>query len=67
MECMNAHKPRREARPLHVSVLLERMESAFGVAVDRESLVSSLRKKMARHDRFLRSEKNTFGLFAESK
>jgi HB1, ASXL, restriction endonuclease HTH domain len=53
--------------PLHVSVLLERIESAFGVAVDRESLVSSLSKKIARRDRFLRTEKNTFGLLPGSK
>lgn len=49
-------------KPLHITVLLERIEHAFGVAVDRESLVSSLSKKIARGDRFVRTEKNTFGL-----
>jgi hypothetical protein len=48
--------------PLHVSEILGRIQSQFGVAVDRESLVSSLTKKVARGDRFMRSEKNTFGL-----
>jgi hypothetical protein len=48
--------------PLHVSTILERIQAQFGVAVDRESLVSSLSKKVARNDRFLRPEKNTFSL-----
>jgi hypothetical protein len=58
---------KRARGPLHVSVLLQRMEGAFGVAVDRESLVSSLSKKIARRDRFTRTGKNTFGLLAEAK
>ena len=48
--------------PLHVSVILERIQTQFGIAVDRESLVSSLTKKVARGDRFLRPEKNTFSI-----
>ena len=51
--------------PLHIAELLHRIESAFGVTVDRESLVSSLSKKIARGDRFLRTEPNTFGLRPE--
>ena len=51
--------------PLHISVLLERIHTAFGVRVDRESLVSSLTKKVARSDRFLRTAPNTFGLRPE--
>jgi hypothetical protein len=53
--------------PLHVSQILERIQSHFGVTVDRESLVSSLTKKVARGDRFLRPEKNTFSLRPESR
>jgi hypothetical protein len=53
--------------PLHVSELLDRIHAAFGVAVDRESLVSSLTKKVARQDRFLRPDKNTFALHPESR
>jgi hypothetical protein len=52
--------------PLHISQLLARLHSTFHVAVDRESLVSSLSKKVARGDRFLRTGKNTFGLRAEA-
>lgn len=53
--------------PLHVSDLLARIQSSFGVTVDRESLVSSLSKKVARQDRFLRTGKNTFSLRPEAQ
>src|ERR1035438_1526211 len=53
--------------PLHVSELLDRIHAAFGVTVDRESLVSSLSKKVARQARFLRTEKNTFALRPETR
>lgn len=53
--------------PLHVSVILERIQAQFGVSVDRESLVSSLTKKVARGDRFLRPQKNTFALRSEAR
>ena len=53
--------------PLHVSLILERIQTHFGVTVDRESLVSSLTKKVARGDRFLRPEKNTFALRPEAR
>jgi hypothetical protein len=56
---------RRARGPLHVSEILERIQTQFGVTVDRESLVSSLSKKVARQDRFLRPEKNTFALRSE--
>jgi DNA-directed RNA polymerase delta subunit len=56
----------RKARaPLHVSEILARIHSTFHATVDRESLVSSLTKKVARGDRFLRTAKNTFGLRPE--
>lgn len=58
----------RKARaPLHISDLLDRIQTQFGVTVDRESLVSSLTKKVARGDRFLRPEKNTFCLKPEAR
>jgi len=53
--------------PLHVSDLLARIKASFSVAVDRESLVSSLSKKVTRGDRFLRTAKNTFGLRPEAR
>ncbi len=53
--------------PLHVSELLNRIHATFHVTVDRESLVSSLTKKVARGDRFLRTGKNTFALRPEAR
>jgi HB1, ASXL, restriction endonuclease HTH domain len=53
--------------PLHVNELLDRIQTHFGVTVDRESLVSSLTKKIARGDRFVRADKNTFGLVPEAR
>ena len=53
--------------PLHVSDLLARIKTSFSVAVDRESLVSSLSKKVARGDRFLRTAKNTFSVRPEPR
>jgi hypothetical protein len=58
---------RRARAPLHVSEVLARIQASFGVAVDRESLVSSLTKKVARGDRFLRPGKNTFALRTEAR
>lgn len=53
--------------PLHISEILERVQNHFGVTVDRESLVSSLTKKVARGNRFLRPEKNTFAVRPEAR
>ena len=58
---------KKSRSPLHVSQILERIQTHFGITVDRESLVSSLTKKVARGDRFLRPEKNTFALRPEAR
>lgn len=52
------------ARPLHVSEIISRIATRFDVRVDRESLVSALSKRVAREDRFKRTDKNTFALIA---
>jgi len=57
---------KRARTPLHVSELLARIHSTFQLTVDRESLVSSLSKKIARGDRFIRTDKNTFALRPEA-
>ena len=58
-----AHDVLKKARgPLHIAEVLARIKTTFGVTVDRESLVSSLTKKVSRGDRFVRTDKNTFGL-----
>lgn len=48
--------------PLHINDIIGRIQSTFGAVVDRESLVSSLTKKVQRGDRFVRTAKNTFSL-----
>ena len=48
--------------PLHVNEIIGRIARRFAVTIDRESLVSSLSKKVVRRDRFYRAGKNTFGL-----
>ena len=53
---------KEEGRPLHISELLERIHARFGARIDRESLVSALTKRVQRADRFVRTQKNTFGL-----
>ena len=58
---------KKARRPLHVAEVLARIQAAFGVGVDRESLVSSLTKKVARGDRFVRTGKNTFALRPETR
>lgn len=58
---------KRARSPLHVNDILERIQTQHGVSIDRESLVSSLTKKVARGDRFLRPEKNTFSLRPEAR
>ena len=53
---------KESGQPLHISQLLERIHARFGQQVDRESLVSALSKRVVRADRFVRTQKNTFGL-----
>jgi hypothetical protein len=53
---------RRAAKPLHVSEIIERVEKLHGVKLERESIVSTLTKKVNRGDRFVRPDKNVFGL-----
>ena len=57
---------KRARSPLHVSELLARIQVTFHRRLDRESLVSSLTKKVARGDRFLRTGKNTFAVRPEA-
>ena len=53
---------REAAHPLHINVILERIRAQFGLDLDRDSLVSSLTKKVLREDSFSRPDKNTFWL-----
>lgn len=57
---------RKAGTALHISEILARIQSTYRVSVDRESLVSSLTKKVIRGDRFVRTDKSTFGLRPEA-
>jgi hypothetical protein len=48
--------------PLHVNEIIAKVKEAHHVDLDRESIVSALTKRVARNDRFVRTDKNTFGL-----
>jgi hypothetical protein len=57
------HDVLRDAgKPLHVSEIIERVEKLSGIKLDRESIVSTLVKKVKRGDRFVRTDRNVFGL-----
>ena len=58
---------KKAGAPLHITEVLNRIQSSFGTDVDRDSLVSSLAKKISRGDRFVRIERNTFALRKEGK
>jgi hypothetical protein len=58
---------RRAGKPLHISEILDRVEKLHSRRLDRESVVSSLVKKIARGDRFMRTDKNVFALKQESR
>jgi hypothetical protein len=53
---------RRAGKPLHVSEIIERVEQRHGLKLERESIVSTLTKKVNRGDRFVRTDKNVFAL-----
>ena len=49
-------------QPLHISEIIDRVEKVDGLRLERESIVSSLVKKIRRGDRFVRTDRNVFGL-----
>lgn len=53
--------------PLHISEIIDRIEKIHRRKVDRESLVSALSKKVQRRDRFLRPDRNVFGLIQQER
>ncbi len=53
---------RRAGKPLHVSEIIERVHKLHGFKLERESIVSTLVKKVNRGDRFIRTDKNVFAL-----
>ena len=55
---------RRAQRPLHISEIIAQVKAKYGVALDRESLVSALVKKVHRHQELSRTAPNTFRIEA---
>ena len=51
---------RQAGAPLHIQEILARIQQGHGVLLDRESIVSSLTKKVHRKERFVRTAPNTF-------
>ena len=58
---------RRAQRPLHISEIIAHVKTQYGVALDRESLVSALVKKVHRRQGLSRSAPNTFEVEAEGR
>ena len=53
---------KRAGKPLHISEIIERVHKLHGLELERESIVSTLTKKVNRGARFVRTDKNVFGL-----
>ena len=49
-------------RPLHVSEIIQLAERDFQVALDRDSIVSAILKKVSAGKSFIRTAPNTFAL-----
>ena len=58
---------RRGQRPLHISEIIAQVKTKHGVALDRESLVSALVKKVHRRQGLSRTAPNTFEIETEGK
>jgi hypothetical protein len=56
---------RRAQKPLHISEIIAQVKTKYGVALDRESLVSALVKKVHRHQGLTRTAPNTFQIGTE--
>jgi len=52
----------RAGKPLHVSEIIERVHKLHGIELERESIVSTLTKKVNRGAGFVRTDKNVFAL-----
>lgn len=53
---------RRAGKPLHISEIMERVRKLHGLELERESIVSTLTKKVNRGSGFVRTDKNVFAL-----
>jgi hypothetical protein len=58
---------RRAQKPLHISEIIAQVKTKYDVALDRESLVSALVKKVHRRQGLSRTAPNTFQIETEGK
>lgn len=57
----------KEDKPLHINEIISKVKSTYKVELDRETIVSSISKKVNKHDRFIRTDKNTFTYIQKEK
>ena len=50
------------AQPLHLNVIIERVQARFGVRLDPDSIGSAITKRVVKKELFSRPAKNTFAL-----
>ncbi len=53
--------------PVHISDILTLVSKRYGVALDRESIVSALAKRIARRDSFVRTAPNTLSVMPDDE
>jgi hypothetical protein len=52
-------------RSMHISEIMTLVARRYGVALDRESIVSAITKRVARKDRFMRTGPNQFAVLPD--
>jgi hypothetical protein len=57
----------RAGHELHINDILVRVEHVHGVRLERESIVSTLTKKVHQRKQFVRTDKNTFAIRKEKE
>ena len=54
-------------RPMHILEIVRMIETAFGVALSRDTLVSAVIKKAALGRQFVKTGKNSFGILGRDR
>lgn len=54
-----------KGRPLHINEIIMIAKEMYDINISRESIVSSLIKKVYASDKFIKTGKNTFGLIED--
>jgi len=56
---------KEKGKPLHINEIIEIAKEIYDTHISRESIVSSLIKKVYATDKFIKTGKNTFGLIED--